>query len=48
MLAIAVRGGDVAPRFCSANQFMFVDLDGDHVRRIRRLTFPEEGWLQRL
>jgi predicted Fe-Mo cluster-binding NifX family protein len=48
MLAVAVRGEDVAPRFCSADEFVFVESDGGHVHCIRRLTFPEESWLRRL
>ena len=28
MLAVLLHGDDVAPRFCSANQFMIAELDG--------------------
>ena len=43
MLAVLLHGDDVAPRFCSANQFMIAELDGGQgpawraaVRRGRR------------
>jgi predicted Fe-Mo cluster-binding NifX family protein len=48
MLGIPLHGADVAPRFCSANQFMVAELDGDRVRGIRRLTIPDESWSERL
>ena len=48
MLAVAVHGENVAPRFCSTDQFLIAELDREQVRSIRRFTFPEEGWLQRL
>ena len=37
MLAVPLHGDDVAPRFCSADEFMIAELDRDQVRRIRRL-----------
>jgi predicted Fe-Mo cluster-binding NifX family protein len=48
MLAVAIHGENVAPRFCSANQFLIAELGREQVRSIRRVTFSEEGWLQRL
>jgi predicted Fe-Mo cluster-binding NifX family protein len=48
MLGVPLHGDDVAPRFCSADRFMLAELDGDRVRRIRRLSFPEEEWSERL
>ena len=48
MLAVPLHGDDVAPRFCSADEFMIAELDRDQVRRIRRLTIPDEAWSRRL
>ena len=48
MLGVPLHGADVAPRFCSADQFMIAELDGDGVRRIRRLTISDESWSERL
>jgi predicted Fe-Mo cluster-binding NifX family protein len=43
MLAVPLHGDDVAPRFCSADQFLIAELDGG---RVRRLTMPETTWSQ--
>ena len=48
MLAVPLHGNDVAPRFCSADRFMIAELDGDRVRRVRRLSVPDEAWPERL
>jgi predicted Fe-Mo cluster-binding NifX family protein len=48
MLGVPLHGADVAPRFCSADQFMIAELDGDRVCRVRRLTIPEKSWSERL
>jgi len=48
MLGVPLHGEDVAPRFCSADQFMIAELDQGRVRRLHRLSIPEEEWLQRL
>jgi len=48
MLGVPLHGADVAPRFCSADQFMIAELDGDQICRLRRLTIPEETWSERL
>ena len=48
MLAVPLHGDDVAPRFCSADRFMIAELDGTRVRRLRRLSIPEETWPERL
>ncbi len=48
MLAVPLHGEDVAPRFCSADEFMIVELEGGEARRVRRMTIPEEAWSQRL
>ena len=48
MLGVPLHGDDVAPRFCSADQVMIAELDGDRVRRVRRLSLPEEAWSERL
>ncbi len=48
MLGVPLHGDDVAPRFCSADRFMIAELDGDRVRRVRRLSIPEEAWSERL
>ena len=48
MLGVPLHGADVAPRFCSADQFMIAELDGNRVLRVRQLSIPEEEWSQRL
>ena len=48
MLGVPLHGDDVAPRFCSADRFMIAELDGDRVRRVRRLSVPDEAWPERL
>jgi predicted Fe-Mo cluster-binding NifX family protein len=48
MLAVPLHGEDVAPRFCSADEFMIVELEGGEARRLRRVTIPEDAWSQRL
>jgi len=48
MLAVPLHGNDVAPRFCSAHEFVIAELDGDRVHRIRRLTISDEAWSRRL
>jgi predicted Fe-Mo cluster-binding NifX family protein len=48
MLGVPLHGDDVAPRFCSADQFLIAELDRGQVRRARRLTIPEEAWSRRL
>ena len=48
MLGVPLHGADVAPRFCSADEFMIAELDRGEVRRVRRLTIPEVTWSQRL
>ncbi len=48
MVGVPLHGDDVAPRFCSADRFMVAELDGDRLRRVRRLSVPDEAWSQRL
>jgi len=48
MLAVPLLEDDVAPRFCSADQFMLADLDAGQICGLRRLTLPEEEWFTRL
>jgi predicted Fe-Mo cluster-binding NifX family protein len=48
VLAVPLHGEDVAPRFCEADQFMFVAADRDRAFSAYRLTFPEEEWRRRL
>ena len=48
MVGVPLHGDDVAPRFCSADRFMIAELDGDRLRRVRRLSIPEEAWSERL
>ena len=48
MLGVPLHGADVAPRFCSADQFMIAELDGDQICRVHRLSIPEESWSKRL
>jgi len=48
MLGVPLHGDDVAPRFCSADRFMIAELDGGRVRRVCRLSVPEEAWSERL
>jgi len=48
MVGVPLHGDDVAPRFCSADRFMIAELDGDRLRRVRRLSVPDEVWSQRL
>ncbi len=47
MLGVPLHGADVAPRFCSADQFMIAELDGDQICRVRRLSIPEEACSER-
>jgi len=44
MLGVPLHGADVAPRFCSADQFMIAEPGRDGVRRVRRLAIPDEAW----
>jgi len=46
MLAVPLHGDDVAPRFCSADRFLIVELDGSPTRSVRRLTISEATWAQ--
>ena len=48
MLGVPLHGDDVAPRFCSADEFMIAELDGGQLRRVHRLVLPEEAWSERL
>jgi predicted Fe-Mo cluster-binding NifX family protein len=48
MLGVPLHGSDVAPRFCSADQFLIAELDGDRISRVRRLEIPDESWSKRL
>ena len=48
MLAVAIHGNDVAPRFCSADQFAIAKLDGGRAHRICRLTIQDETGPKRL
>ena len=48
MLAVPLHGEDVAPRFCSAHEFVIAELDGGRVHRICRLTIRDEAWYRRL
>lgn len=47
MLAVPLHGEDVAPRFCSADQFLIAE-GSDGRLRVRRLSLSEEAWSQRL
>ena len=46
MLAVPLHGDDVAPRFCSADQFLISELNGGSADRLRRLTISESTWSQ--
>ena len=46
MLAVPLHGDDVAPRFCSADRFLIVEVDGDQARSVRRLTISQLTWSQ--
>ena len=46
MLAVPLHGDDVAPRFCSADQFLIAEPDGDRAQHVRRLTISEVTWSQ--
>jgi predicted Fe-Mo cluster-binding NifX family protein len=48
MLAVPLLEDDVAPRFCSADQFMLAELDRGQVCGVHRLTLPDEEWFARL
>ena len=48
MLALPLQGDDVAPRFCSADQFAIAKLEGGRAHRICRLTIRDEAWSRRL
>ena len=48
MLAVPLHGDDVAPRFCSAEQFAIAEVDGGRVHRICQLTIRDEAWSRRL
>jgi len=48
MLAVPLHGDDVAPRFCSAEQFAIAKLDAGRAHRICRLTIRDEAWPKRL
>lgn len=48
MLAVPLHGNEVAPRFCSAIEFMIAEVDGERVRHVQRLTIPQEAWPRRL
>ena len=48
MLGVPLLGSDVAPRFCSADEFMVAELDGDRISSVRRLGIREESWSKRL
>jgi len=48
MLAVPLLEDDVAPRFCSADQFMLAEMGAGQVCGLRRLTLPEEEWFTRL
>lgn len=48
MLAVPLHGEDVAPRFCSAHEFVIAEVGGGRVLRARRLTIREEAWSGRL
>ena len=48
MLAVPLHGSEVAPRFCSAVEFMLAEVDGGHVCHVQRLTIPQEAWPRRL
>jgi predicted Fe-Mo cluster-binding NifX family protein len=48
MLAVPLHGADVAPRFCSADEFMIAELDRSQVGHVRRITIPDEAWSRRL
>lgn len=47
MLAVPLHGDDVAPRFCSADQFLLADPENGQLRT-QRLTLAEQEWFQRL
>ena len=46
MLAVPLHGDDVAPRFCSADEFLIADLGGAQAHPVRRLTISEVTWSQ--
>lgn len=47
-LAIPVFDDDVAPRFCSASEFVVAETSLDGSPSIRRVVFPDEPWSTRL
>ena len=48
MLAVPLHGNEVAPRFCSADEFMIAEVDGERICHVQRLTIPQEAWPRRL
>ena len=48
MLAIPLHGSDVAPRFCSAEEFIVVEINEGRVSLTHRLKLSEAGWAARL
>jgi predicted Fe-Mo cluster-binding NifX family protein len=48
VLAIPLHGDEVAPRFCSSNEFMIAELKEKTVYRVHRMTVSEEAWPRRL
>ncbi len=48
MLAVPLHGDDVAPRFCSADEFVIARPDGGRAHRICRLTIRDEACSRRL
>jgi predicted Fe-Mo cluster-binding NifX family protein len=48
MVAIPLLGDDVAPHFCSAEEFMLVEFIRDKVSHTRRVKMPQEFWLDRI
>jgi predicted Fe-Mo cluster-binding NifX family protein len=47
-LAIPLHGDEVAPRFCSSNEFMIAELKGKTVFRVSRMVVAGEVWPRRL
>ncbi len=48
MLAVPLLGDEVAPRFCSADEFLIAEVNRERVSRLRRLSLAEKAWSRRI
>jgi predicted Fe-Mo cluster-binding NifX family protein len=48
VLAVPLRGDEVAPRFCSAHEFLIARLTDNEVTGFEMMSFADEVWARRL